>query len=378
MELGADDIEKMAYNPDSVNVLAFKNKFDKDNTIYQKVGHFTGARYFRVIDDDGNSDTAEGLRITLAERALLKGRDKYTHTTQRALYLGDAFMVNTGGYFGEEVAMWCNERLSYLRTHEEEQLIERGYLRWKDRNDKWKGVYFEPDPEGPFYILEHPQLDHDNKPYLNLYIGATDSYDQDESYTSTSEGACAIKKRFLNADSTYNLYVAYILERPGTAVGGKDVFYEHTALLTMYYSCKNLIEWSKILIFEWYERNGLSSLLKERPEFIMAKMINKSLSSNFYGIDPSTKPSWLKLMADYLKIKDNIDKCYFPVFLKEWATFKYLPGKKWNSDVVITTSLCETYEEDIREMQVISEGELEDDDNFPVYRLNGGGITMEW
>ena len=379
MEMGADDIEKMAYAPDSVNVLSFENKFDKDNSIVAKVGHFTGAKYFRIIDYDGNSDTVAGEAAVREERAKLKGKDKYTHTTQRALYLGDAFMVNTGGFFGEEIAMWCNERLAYLRSHEEEQIVERGWLRWKYNQDKWKGVYFEPDPDGPFHILEHPQLDNDNKPYLNLYLGATDSYDQDESHTTTSLGACGIKKRFLSSDSTYNLHVAYILERPETAVGGKDVFYEHTALLTMYYSCKNLIEWSKIFIFEWYTRNGVESLLKERPEFILSKMINKSQATNFYGIDPSTKPSWLRLQADYLKVKENIDKCYFPIYLKEWATFKYIPGKlRWNSDVVIVTSLLETYEEDIREMQVISEGELEDDDPMPVYQVSGGNLVQQW
>lgn len=379
MEMGADDAEKMAYAPDSVNVLSFKNTFDKDNTVIANTCHFISSKYFRVIDEDGNSDVIAGEKAVLEKRKRLKGKDRYTHTTQMALYLGDAFMVNTGGFFGEEVAMWCNERLSYIRSHEEEQIVERGHLRWKNRSKKWEGVYFVPDKDGPFHILEHPQLDQDNKPYLNLYVTATDSYDQDESHTTTSQGACAVKKRFLNADSTYNLFVAYILERPETAVGGKDVFYEHTALLTMYYNSKNLIEWSKIFIFDWYTRNGVEGLLKERPEFVLSKMIQKTQTTNFYGIDPSTKPSWLSLQADYLKVKENIEKCYFPVFLKEWATFKYLPGKlRWNSDVVIVTSLCETFEADIREMEVISEGDIEEEDSFPVYKNNGGVISMQW
>jgi len=381
MDLGAADLEKMAYNPDSVNVLSFKNVFDKDNTIFHKVGHFTGAKYFRVIDEDGNSDTKAGGKAVLEEREKLKSKDKYTHTTQRALYLSDAFMINTGGYFGEDVAMWCNQQISFLRTHPEADMVERGRLNWKDAKDYWKGVYFIPDPEGPFHILEHPMLDNDNKPYLNLYVGGTDSYDQDESYTSTSQGACVIKKRFLNADSTYNLYVAYILERPETAVGGKDVFFEHTAMLTMYYMAKNLIEWSKILIFEWYTRKGLEPLLKERPEFVMSKVIIKSQATNYYGIDPSTKTSWLRLQADYLKDEENVKKCFFPVFLKEWATFKYIPGNsggKYNSDVVIATSLCETFCEDVRELPVVSEGEFDDKDPMPVYKMDGGTIVQQW
>jgi len=376
MEAGAADAEDMAYNPETVNVLEFKNIFDKDNTVFSKTCHFISSMYFRVIDNDGNSDVVLGKKAVLEERAKLKGKDKYTHTTQRALYLGDAFMVNTGGYFGEEVAMWCNERMSFIRTHESEQVIERGWLRWKNRSNKWEGVYFEPDEDGPFKIYEHPQVDIDNKVYHNLYVTSTDSYDQDESYTTTSQGACGVKKRFLNSDSIYNTIVALIVERPETSVGGKDVFYEYTALLTMYYNSKNLIEWSKILIFEWYARNGLESLLKERPEFVLSKMINKTQTTNYYGIDPSTKPSWLKLMADYLKVKENIDKCYFPELLKAWATFKYIPGNssgKYNCDRTIMTSLLETYEEDIREMEVMSDSEIDNDVALPTYKVSDSG-----
>ncbi len=379
MDEGAQDLQDFHYDPEAINALSFENKWDRELNITAKSGHFTPADLFKIIDSDGNSLKEISTKAVLEERALKKATARYTHTTQQALFASDAFLIATGGYFGEEIAQWCNERLSYIQTHETEQIIETGWLRWKDVKNKWKGVYFEADPEGPFHILEHPQVDMDNRVYHNLYVTATDSYDQDESYTTTSQGACGVKKLFLNSDQIYNVHVAYILERPGTAVGGKDVFYEHTALLTMYYNSKNLIEWSKILIFEWYTRNGLESLLKERPEFVLSKMINKSQATNFYGVDPSTKPSWLKLNADYLKIKENIEKCYFPVLLKAWAKFKYLPGKiRYNCDITIMTSLLETFQEDIREMEVISESELKEDDPMPTYEFSGGGIVQKW
>ena len=147
----------------------------------------------------------------------------------------------------------------------------------------------------------------------------------------------------------------------------------------MYYNAKNLIEWSKILIFEWYTRNGVESLLKERPEFVLSKMIAKSQATNFYGIDPSTKPSWLKLLAFFLGVRENIDKVYFPELLKAWAKFKYQPGKiRYNCDITIATSLCETFEEDIREMEVISEGAMADEDPMPVYKTSGGAVVQVW
>lgn len=379
MELGAQDMQDFYYDPDSVNCLAFENEWDREQNITSRTGHFTPADLFKIIDDQGNSFRQQGHDAVMSERKKKKPKDRYTHTTQQALFASDSFLIATGGYFGEEVAQWCNERLSFLQTHQSEQLVETGWLRWKDNSNMHKGVFFEPDPEGPFRILEHPMLDQKMKPYSNLYVTATDSYDQDESYTTTSEGACWVKKRFLNSDTTYNLYVAGILERPETAIGGRDLFYEHTALLTMYYNSQNLIEWSKILIFDWYTRNGLTHLLKERPEFILSKMINNSQATNFYGVDPSTKPYWLALLAKDLRQKENIEKCYFPELLKAWAKFKYMPGKlRYNCDLTIATSLCSTFEADIIEMAVISEGELVDDDHMPVYSNDNGMITQIW
>jgi len=379
MEEGAQDLQDFHYDPDAINALSFENEWDRDENVTARTGHFTPADLFTIIDDDGNSFKQLGREKVLADRKTKKPKDRYTHITQQALYASDAFLIKTGGFFGEEVANWCNERLAHIQTHREEQIVERGWLRWKDRKDPWKGVYFEADPEGPFMIAEHPIRDRDGNPYHNLYVAATDSYDQDESYTTTSQGSCWVKKRFLNSESTYNTYVAGVVERPKTAEGGKNLFYEHTALLTMYYFCKNLVEWSKILITEWYIRNGLEGLLKERPEFVLAKMIEKSKGANFYGIDPSTKIHWLTMMAEYLNVRENIEKCMFPELLKAWAKFKYAPGRiRYNCDITISTSLCETYAEDIREMEVISESEIEADEGMPVFKMQGGKIVQTW
>ena len=48
--------------------------------------------------------------------------------------------------------------------------------------------------------------------YTNLYKTGVDSYDVDEAKTSSSKGAAWVKKGFLNANDTYNKYVAYVNE----------------------------------------------------------------------------------------------------------------------------------------------------------------------
>jgi len=222
-------------------------------------------------------------------------------------------------------------------------------------------------------------LDGNNKPFTNLYKVGTDSYDQDESYTTTSDGSCWVKKGFLNANSTYNLYVAGVEERPETAIGGREVFYENTEKLTMYYGGKNLIEWSKILIFDHYVNNGLEGLLKERPEFFLSRMIQRSQATNQYGIDPSSKPHWLKIQADYLSIQENIEKCYFPTLLKAWARFKYAPGKiRYNCDTTISTSLCSVMEEDEKLYEIIDSATLKEDSGLMKYERIDGMLVQTW
>lgn len=381
MEEGAADLEEIHYNPDAMGTLSFENMFDREGNMTVRSGHFTSADLFTIIDEDGNSLRAKGKEKILTDRKTKKPKDRYTHTTQQALYASDAFMIKSGGYFGEEIAGWCNQRVSYINTHKEAQIVENGRLEWRDRRDMWKGVVWESDPHGDIRILEHPMLDNNGDAYRNLYGVATDSYDQDEAYTSTSMGACWVKKKFLNADSLYNLHVAGILQRPATSEGGKDIFYENTAKLTMYYGARNLIEWSKILIFEWYINNGLEGLLKERPEFIMARMIQRSQATNNYGIDPSSKPHWLKFMTDYLGVKENVDKCFFPELLKAWAKYKYMPGKqKYNCDITIATSLCEVMANDEKDYEVFSMTEKKDNPSSGLmkYKRVGNKLVQVW
>jgi hypothetical protein len=377
MEDGAADLENIHYNPSNYGCLSYRNKWDVDNNEVLFTGHFTPSWMFRIIDEDGNSLKEKSIADVLEDRAKLKPQDKFTHTTQHALFASDAFLIASGGFFGPSVAQWCNERRAYLKTHKEAQVVERGILEWNDRKDKRKGAYFVPDPNGWLLVAEHPVLDSFGVPFRNLYRTSTDSYDQDEAYSSSSKGSCWVKKGFLSAESSSNKYVAGFLERPELSVGGREVFYEYTALLTAYYGGQNLIEHSNLLIFEWYEKNGCSWMLKLKPEFVTAKMVMNSKTSNMYGIDPSTKPYWLKMHADWLKTKENIDNCDFEVLLEAWAKFKYRPGViRYNCDVTIATSLCTVYEEDEKEMMVYGNVDAVSKRSTPRYKTINGVMQL--
>jgi hypothetical protein len=150
-------------------------------------------------------------------------------------------------------------------------------------------------------------------------------------------------------------------------------------MLCIAYNAINLIEYSKILIMDYYVKNGFSSLMKLRPEFVTANMVTVSKTTNRYGIDPSTKPEWLKMQKKYLSDKRNIENCDFIELLDAWAKFKYDPsGKRYNCDVTIATSLCTVCEEDEKELEVSNSVEVKEEKR-PLFYVKDryGNLVMQ-
>lgn len=357
MEEGVADAEEMFYNPALFDCLEFDGNLYEKNQTDVKTSMFIPSHLFRVIDKDGNSLKEESLIDIEKDRATRSGERLYQLIITEPLYASESFMASSSGFFGEEVILACNARKAYIRTHKEAQVAKRITIMWKDRMDWTKGVVWEYNDEGDFLMSEPPREDAKGNVYSNLYVAGTDSYDQDEAHHSTSKGSCWVKKKFLSADDTANKYVAGIVLRPTTAEGGAERFFEKTAMLCAMYNAKNLIEWSKIRIFDYYIKNNWTGMLKERPDFVTANIIKNSLATNKYGIDPSTKIHWLKYQAAYLNDLNHIESCDFIELLDAWANYKYDPsGKKYNCDITISTSLCEVYLKDEEALEVYSEG----------------------
>lgn len=352
MEDGVADMEKMVYNPRKYGLLEFNHLYDDVDEIVSIARYVPGFRY-KIIDSDGNSLCLESIKTVLKQIDEAEEADKYNITVMNALKLSHIFYIKDGGYFGKHISQICNERKAYINTHREAQVVKRYRADLKDPKNLFSGIEMVYDADGPFMIAEMPERDNSGNVFEYLYRAGTDSYDQDEAAYSTSKGACWIKKGFLNANTTYNKYVAGVVERPSTSVGGREIFYRNTAILCIFYNAINLIEWSKILIFKWYEDHNCTSLLKLRPEFVTANMVIDPRAKNKYGIDPSTKSHWLAMQKTFLEVRQNIDKCDFIDLLEAWAKFKYDPsGKKYNCDNTIASSLCTVCEEDEKELAV--------------------------
>jgi hypothetical protein len=378
MELGAADLEKMHYNPDRYNNLRYRNKWERE-PVEGYSSHFTPGWQYKIIDKDGNSLKAPSLELMVVEEAEAKEKsdeEQYVYQTQNANYAADAFRISGGLFFGATITNFCNERKAQITINRSEQRVKRGWLRWKYGLKQWRmGVKWEEDPTGPFLISELPRTYRENGEdivFKNLYGVATDSYDQDEAKTSSSKGSCWVKKKFRNANESYNKVVAGILIRPETSEGGRETFYEYTALLTAFYNGINLIEHKNILIFDWYHRHGLTPLLKERPGVMISKYVKNSQTSNVYGIDGAFLPHALKILKDNLNNRINVFNIDFIEILEAIARFRL--HKDYNCDITVALAYLETLMEDEAGLEVMKD--QEEEITAPSYKYVNGELIL--
>lgn len=347
MEAGADQLEDIYYNPAGWDMMPF----DYDSQDYElkditaetsrnPVCYFVPAWKFSIIDEQGNSLKQPSIETILSKREdakKAKNQNAYIQTlTQMPLSPDEAFMRTGGNRFNIQK---LNAQLARIKNSRElRDLGERGDLDWVYGNNSVpEGVAWRKDENGPFIIFEHPEYDAQGNVYLSLYRGATDSYDKDEANSSSSMGSCQIFKGFRNTETSSRLFVARVTARPPKA----EDFYEMSAKLCMYYQAPNLIEWSNIGIFGWYERRGLGHYLRERPRIVYAN-VKESKVNNRFGVDPSTKQYWIRAYADY--IEDNSHKMYDIEQVQKAINFR--DDKEYNCDITISSALCIVHELD--------------------------------
>lgn len=365
MEKGADELEEMFYSPEAWDMMPFE--YEDEETGNKRVyGFFVPAWKFAEIDNDGNSLKDKSLeRIFEKREKARKAKDSQNYVkevTQFPLTPEEAFWRTGGNRFNVQL---LNHRLAKIRQDLKlSNMMQRGNLEWdKDVNGKVIGVNWISDPNGDFRVLEHPEKDANGNVFHNLYKGSTDSYDKDEANTSTSKLSCQVFKGFLNAEKTSKLFVARYTKRPKTA----EEAYEASAKLMVYYNCRNLIEYSNIGIFGWYERNNLTHLLKERPRVAYSNVKNSRVN-NRYGIDPSTKEYWITAYRDY--IEQNVENMFDEDQII--AAIKYTD--ETNCDITISSSLCVVHE--IDEMDIKVKETTAKPTEFFFYKSKGGRFSQ--
>ena len=351
---GVSELEKVFYNPDDFDCISFDlSEFDEDVAEgSQRCCYFIPDWRYYKIDADGNDLKEEAIKELDEIRVTKEGTDslqEFCVTMPRKP--SDAFMLPTGGYFGKGIASLLNKRRADIMNHKELQRKESGRLEWMKIDNTIVGIEWVPDENGSIDIFEHPLLIDGDGNVLkdergdypvngegmvpeNLYFTGTDSYDKNEAKTSTSKGACVVRKGFYAASESHNFFCAKAYMREENAYD----FYENTAKLTYYYNSHNLIEWSNILIFDWYKRANLEFLLCMRPDLAISRWVMNSQVNNQYGIDPSTKKEWIRILKQQLRETGEIDRMLDLDLIKAFINYKV--DQNYNCDLTIASSLC--------------------------------------
>lgn len=287
-----ETMKDMFYNPDGYNCLGFDNIWDETATT-NKCGFFVpqytnldirdkeGKRIY--MDEDGNTFRKKSLEHILAERQIVISNatsnaavDRYV--AERPITPAEAMLEFNGNIFPKKE---LQEQLSLLRTNKKLQnhkqvgdLIQQpdGTIKWiikktgdithyplRTKRDETTGAPIGDDPTGSIVIWEHPNKDASP----GLYIAGIDSYDYDESST-TSLGSCFIYKRVQSIEQYSDIIVAEYTGRPKSA----EEFYENVRKLLLYYNARAMYENQNKGIFVYFTNKHCDYLLADQPDII--------------------------------------------------------------------------------------------------------------
>ena len=163
------------------------------------------------------------------------------------------------------------------------------------------------------------------------------------------------------------MLVAEYTDRPER----KEDFYDGVLKLAVYYNAKMLIEYTKIAIIDYFKKEGMQNLLKEKP----ASAHNiRTLTRNTYGVhmNKQVKSYMEDLMDDY--IKSSINDIWFYDLLEELSLY----GQR-NTDRAIAFGLCLLHNNDNYRRKVLDAEEKISKESlgFRKFAMNSQGIPKK-
>lgn len=328
-----ETMKDMFYNPDGYNCLGFDNIWDESATT-NKCGFFVpqytnldirdkeGKRIY--MDEDGNTFRKKSLEHILAERQVVISNatsnaavDRYV--AERPVTPAEAMLEFNGNIFPKKE---LQEQLSLLRTNKKLQnhkqvgdLIQQpdGTIKWiikktgdithyplRTKRDETTGALIGDDPTGSIVIWEHPNKDASP----GLYIAGIDSYDYDESST-TSLGSCFIYKRIQSIEQYSDIIVAEYTGRPKSA----EEFYENVRKLLLYYNARAMYENQNKGIFVYFTNKHCDYLLADQPDIINDIVSNSKVNrKKGCHMNKQIKQWGEGLIKDWLNDENSVGK----------------------------------------------------------------------
>lgn len=316
-------LKDMFYNPKGYNCLEFDNIWDETATS-TKCGFFVpqytnmdirdehGTRLY--MDNDGNTLYKPAIEYILAERQKVienatsnAAIDRYV--AERPITPAEAMLEFNGNIFPKKE---LQEQLSLLRTNKKLQnhkqvgdLVQQpdGTIKWvikKNGDITHYPLKQGEDPTGSIVIWEHPNKDASP----GLYIAGIDSYDYDESST-TSLGSCFIYKRIQSIEQYSDIIVAEYTGRPKSA----EEFYENVRKLLLYYNARAMYENQNKGIFVYFTNKHCDYLLADQPDIINDIVSNSKVNrKKGCHMNKQIKQWGEGLIKDWLNDENSVGK----------------------------------------------------------------------
>lgn len=261
------EAEIMFRDPRGFEALAFEDTWEGTGEIGWFVPAYYGMNQFK--DKNGNTDIEKALEFIEGRRALKrKSKDSSALSLEMMNYPivpSEMFLNARGAMFPQaelkaHLANVTAKPHDYENSHYHGELVwdTDGKLKWTSGNqNKLERQYpIDSNKERPgiIEIIEMPKKDSNDEVIRNRYIQGTDTYDDDESKT-TSLGSTFM------FDTWTNRIVAEYTGRRGT-----KEFYEITRKLNIFYNAVHNYEQNKKGLYTYYDQKNTTHLLCDTPE----------------------------------------------------------------------------------------------------------------
>lgn len=364
-----DGLKNLFYKPEAFNCLAFPNIWD-DGQEQTKCGFFVPSwsnmestdenGKQRFMDQYGNSLKEKAVEELIAQRNKVKdGGASQTSIdrfiSERPLKPQEAVLELGKNIFPRQLLM---NQLTRIRTNEKLRNMKHVVdLAWDGEGqvkatEKKSGdittYHLKKDdkPHGSIVIWEYPIKD----PPFGLYIGGTDPYDHDESFTN-SLGSTFIFKRVKAGEAWNDVIVAEYSGRPDTA----EEYYENVRKLLIFYNARLLFENERKGIYPYFTNKHCDYLLADQPDKIISEVFKDSkvqrrkgchMTKSIRAYGEGLILEWL--MDEFEPGHPNIERIYSEPLLEELIEND---GIK-NVDRVIALCMTMIYREELYQVKV--------------------------
>lgn len=366
-----EGLKELFYKPKSYNVLSFPNIWDdgRENTecaffvpAYSNLESFDDDGNQVYMDRDGNSYKEKAIENLIDQRNKVKDGGASQQSidrfiSERPIKPAEAVLELGKNIFPRKLLM---DQLTRIRTNKKLQSMKHIVdLEW-DGNGQVKATE-KPSgditnyplkkgdkPHGSVVIWEYPVKD----PPLGLYIGGTDPYDHDDSFTN-SLGSTFIFKRVRAGEAWTDVIVAEYSGRPDTA----EEYYENVRKLLTFYNARLLFENERKGIYPYFTNKHCDYLLADQPDKIISEVFKDSKVQRRKGCHMTKQIraygeglilEWL--LDEFEEGHPNVERVYSEPLIEELIEND---GVR-NVDRVIALCMVMIYREELYQLKVSS------------------------